>query len=101
MTREKDNTTIQKMQSLAAEFKIAIGFGWVKDRGPKCENHYTITDSCGTILSDYAKLHPFSYSGEDEKFTGGSSVTAFTLHDIPFSNFICYFLTTIKSIFTY
>lgn len=90
ITKEKDDITIRKMQSLATEYKIAIGFGWVKDCGTKCENHYTITDSNGAILSDYAKIHPFSYSGEDEKFAGGSSVTAFTMHNIPFSNFICY-----------
>lgn len=85
--------TVRHMSSLARRYHASIGFGWVKDCTEtcgKCENHYTIVDSGGNVLSDYAKLHPFSYSGEDLKFEGGGALAHFVLNGIPCSSFICY-----------
>lgn len=92
-TKEKDEKTIRRMGALAAGYHVGIGFGWVKDciqTCGKCENHYTVVDSAGEVLSDYAKIHPFSYSGEDMKFQGGSALVHFMLNGIPCSNLICY-----------
>lgn len=82
--------TVRHMQSAAVLHQIVIGFGWVKDCGSKCENHYTVVDSAGTICSDYIKIHPFSYSGEDLKFQGGSALSCFSVNGIECSTFICY-----------
>lgn len=82
--------TWEKIQFLAMKYHIALGYGWAKECGEKCENHYTIVDKSGACLSDYAKLHPFSYSGEDRWFQGGKKLTAFTLEGVPCSTFICY-----------
>lgn len=92
-TKERSGRTIQRMRALAQQYHVSVGFGWVKDCTGvcgKCENHYTVVDSAGNVLSDYAKIHPFSYSGEDLRFQGGSSLTHFVLNGIPCSNFICY-----------
>lgn len=89
-TKESDGRTVQYMMSIAAQYRVIIGFGWVKDCGEKCENHYTVVDGAGNIISDYAKLHPFSYSGEDLKFQGGSELSLFLLNGIVCSTFICY-----------
>ena len=78
------------MQQYAVQYHISIGFGWVKDCGEKSENHYTIVNKAGKIISDYAKIHPFSYSGEDIKFQGGNKIAVFELDNIKFSTFICY-----------
>lgn len=90
VTKENDDRTIKRMITYAKQYHMAIGFGWVKDCGRKSENHYTIVNKNGEIISDYAKIHPFSYSGEDEKFQGGTDIVTFQLDDIIFSNFICY-----------
>lgn len=93
VTGEKDARTIRRMGALAQQYRVSIGFGWVKDcaeAGGKCENHYAVVDSAGRVLSDYAKLHPFSYSGEDQRFQGGSALTHFVLNGVAFSSFICY-----------
>lgn len=82
--------SVAETARLARKYRIAVGFGWVKACGEKCENHYTVVNKDGEVISDYAKLHPFSYSGEDEKFYGGERLTAFSLEGIPFSGFICY-----------
>lgn len=92
-TKEKDERTLQRMGALALQYHVSVGFGWVKDcmeECGKCENHYTVVDSAGNVLSDYAKIHPFSYSGEDLKFRGGSTLADFALNGIPCSSFICY-----------
>lgn len=92
-TKEQDERTVQHMSALAAQYHVGIGFGWVKDCAQicgKCENHYTVVDSAGSVLSDYAKIHPFSYAGEDAKFQGGSALAYYMLNGIPCSNFICY-----------
>lgn len=90
VTKENHLETIDKMAGYARRFQLAIGFGWVKDCGEKSENHYTVVDKDGRILVDYAKIHPFSFSGEDLKFQGGRSIKSFLLEDISFTPFICY-----------
>lgn len=82
--------TISRMEDMAAQYGIAAGFGWVRAGSDKCENHYTVVDSAGSVISDYVKIHPFSYSGEDLKFQGGSALSGFLLHGIACSTFICY-----------
>lgn len=89
-TRESQLETIKKMAEFAEKYHTAIGFGWVKDGGEKAENHYTVVNKCGEIISDYIKIHPFSYSGEDKKFRGGEKIERFKVEGISFSTFICY-----------
>lgn len=89
-TQEYENETITQIQELAKEYQISIGFGWVKAGKEKAENHYSVVCKDGNIISDYVKIHPFSYSGEDKKFVGGNNIGFFSLHGITFSTFICY-----------
>lgn len=92
-TKESDGRTLRRMCALARKYHVSIGFGWVKDcisTCGKCENHYTVVDNAGSVLSDYVKLHPFSYSGEDLKFQGGSTLAHFPLNGILFATLICY-----------
>lgn len=89
-TKESGDETVRHMQSIAGQYRMAIGFGWVRDCGIKCENHYTVVDRSGKIISDYVKIHPFSYSGEDLRFQGGTALSYFSLNGIVCSTFICY-----------
>lgn len=72
----------------------AISYGnwlWMGERlWGKSENHYTVINDKGEIISDYAKIHPFSFAGEDHKFRGGDNIVTFELNGIRFSTFICY-----------
>lgn len=89
-TKESDGYTIGEMKRLAVSYRLSIGFGWVKDCGEKCENHYSIVDASGQMVCDYTKIHPFSYSGEDRYFRGGEEIVTFDMLGSPFSVFICY-----------
>lgn len=89
-TKEAAHETVSLMQETAVQAHMAVGVGWVKDCGSRCENHYTIVDGQGGICSDHVKIHPFSYSGEDKKFRGGETIAHLRIKGIPFSCFICY-----------
>ena len=89
-TKENDMKSVKMFQEYASKYHLAVGLGWVKDCGKKAENHYTIIDENGQMISDYAKIHPFSYAGEDQYFASGNEVTTFQIKGRSFSNFICY-----------
>ena len=89
-TGEKDRESVQVMSEATKRIGIAVGFGWTALTGTRGENHYTVINAQGEILSDYVKMHPFSYSGEDRYFEKGNAPAHFTLDGISFSNFICY-----------
>lgn len=89
LTGERDNFTLNKMSEFSLKYKKALAFGWVKNTEDLSENHYSFIEN-GRLLSDYVKIHPFSYSGEDKYFKGGNSVNVFEFMDLNFSSFICY-----------
>lgn len=89
-TKEYEDETIGLITELAKEHQTSIGFGWVKAVEEKAENHYSVICKNGEMISDYVKIHPFSYSGEDEKFIGGNDISYFCMENTTFSTFICY-----------
>ena len=89
LTGEEGEETLEQMRKLARREGIAIGFGWVKGK-TLAENHYTIVDDKGEMLEDYVKIHPFSYSGEDNYFVKGSRPGSFSYKGISFGVSICY-----------
>lgn len=90
VTAEKKRETVLQMSGLASKYELSIGFGWVRAVDKKSHNVYTIVDAQGNIVSQYVKIHPFSYSGEDIKFLGGEEINLYYINDVPFSTFICY-----------
>lgn len=81
--------TLPLMQEWAKKFHIAIGFGWIKGT-KQAQNHYTVVDENGVILEDYVKIHPFSYSMEDQYFQAGDKVCTFSYKGFCFGLSICY-----------
>lgn len=99
-THEDREIVFDRMLKIFKETNVSIGFGWVekaencyKQDMPECNflcnNHYSVI-SGGGIISDYIKIHPFSYSGEDKLFESGDKITKYNLLGIPFSSVICY-----------
>lgn len=89
-TGERERESVQHMCGVAKQERIAVGIGWTALAGEQGENHYTVISAQGEILSDYVKMHPFSYSREDQYFVKGNQTAHFELAGIPFSHFICY-----------
>lgn len=89
-TAEGDGRTVRAVQKMAAEYGIAVGFGWAEQAGEKAKNHYTVVDGGGQLLSDYVKIHPFSYSGEDQYFEAGGRLARFQAGNIRVGILVCY-----------
>ncbi len=90
VTGEKKRETVGLMRSLAAKYNIALGFGWTELRREKAENKYTILNTVGNVISEYTKIHPFSFSGEDKYFRRGKSISVFEFEGFKIATFICY-----------
>lgn len=89
-TAEEDERTVRQFCKAADEHKIAIGIGWTKQGEALAENHYTIINEQGKVISDYIKIHPFSYADEDKYFAAGNKITHFQLGGYSWSSVICY-----------
>jgi len=87
---ERHSKTIQSFQELAQTFKIAILFGVVVKDNLKALNKSIFLDSDGSILADYAKIHPFSFSGEDNYFNPGQRISTFQFQGLNIGLSICY-----------
>ncbi len=90
VTSEDYGKTIGIIRTLAADNKIAVGFGWVEKTNEKSKNHYSVVSDKGEVLSDYVKIHPFSYSDEDKYFESGDRVVTFEYKGLTWSTLICY-----------
>ena len=90
LTGEAQAETSERMMKLAADSGLNIGFGWVEKGKNGSLNHYSIAGVDGRIQADYAKIHPFSFSGEDRYFRGGDRLSVFEMGGIRMALFICY-----------
>lgn len=90
VTAEETEITVNKFSEIAARYNMAIGIGWTKKKEKMAENHYSVIDFQGKMISDYVKIHPFSYADENVFFSSGNKITYFELGDYKWSSFICY-----------
>ena len=91
LTGEDDGKTLSIMKGLAEENKICVGFGWVRvGAGGRGENHYSVVGENGALMSDYIKIHSFSYADENKYFTQGDNICVFNINGTYASTFICY-----------
>lgn len=89
-TMESNGETLGVMRNIAKKYSIAVGFGWVKDCNGRAENHYSILDSMGIVLTDYVKIHSFGYGGEGNQFIRGNKIKFFSYKEFSLVPFICY-----------
>ena len=89
-TAESDGETIERFARIAAGNGIAVGIGWTGQKEGAASNHYSVLDNRGKTVSDYIKIHPFSYGGEDRFFIPGKEIVYFRLGGYTWSSFICY-----------
>lgn len=86
----QNSPTIAFFQQKAKQYDMAMIFGLIIKEGEKSENHCIMLNKSGEIVTDYTKIHPFSYGAESKYYTGGNQVVFGTIEDIPFSTLICY-----------
>lgn len=88
---DNNNSTIHFFAEQAIHYHIAIGFGYASKPDEKGRNHFAVVSEEGKVLMDYIKLHPFTYGGEANAYTGGDKLGCFEINDgWHCAGFICY-----------
>lgn len=90
VTADGDYETVKFCSGLSEKYNVAIGVGWVKKGVSLYENHYSIITPDEGQISDYIKIHPFSYGGEDKYFEGGNAVSVCRIDNAKIATAICY-----------
>ena len=82
--------TLAFLSKLARQHQSAILAGMVIDRDGVLTNDAILINSSGQVVGDYAKIHPFSPSGEKDAGSCGSWVRTMPLGDWTLAPFVCY-----------
>ncbi|BCZ49098.1 amidohydrolase [Clostridium gelidum] len=81
---------ISWIKQVAVNNYINIGLGFAIKVDEKGKNKYVIVSKDGKILTIYTKIHPFSYSGEDNKYYSGNEICICKIKEFQITPFICY-----------
>lgn len=68
--------TIANFQKLAIKFKKNFVFGLITQEKDKYYNSCIAINSDGELKGRYNKIHPFSFSGEDNYFSSGNEIVS-------------------------
>ncbi len=90
ITADINRETINTIKNICSIHELAVGFGWVEKNSCKALNHYTVISEQGKVISDYVKIHPFSYGDESIYFQSGKEIYTFNYKGLIFSTLICY-----------
>ena len=81
---------ISWIKKVAIDNNINIGLGFAIKIDGKGKNKYVIVSKQGKVLAMYTKIHPFSYSGEDDKYYNGDEICICKINEFKITPFICY-----------
>ncbi len=85
-----DSETLRFFQNEAEKGKINIVFGMVLRGGQKATNNLIVFSRDGAMALNYAKIHPFSFSNEDEFYAGGDQPGVADLDGVACGFAVCY-----------
>lgn len=85
--------SISFFMKASRKYNMAIAFGYIEasvaDGNQIYQNKLAIVEGDNLIL-DYAKIHPFSYSGEDKVYTAGEQLCQAKIKELHIGGYICY-----------
>lgn len=82
--------SIEKFSAIALANKIALIVGVVLKSNDKSENTLVAFSSDGNEKVRYSKIHPFSFSGENQYFESGCRLARMQLAELNLGFSICY-----------
>jgi predicted amidohydrolase len=87
----RDGESAAFLSALARERGCHV-LGGVVTRGDdgRGRNEALLFDPSGREIVRYAKMHPFSFGGEDRHYTAGDDLVVFTLEGWTVAPFVCY-----------
>lgn len=76
--------------ALAKKYKISVFAGVIEKNGSRFFNSLIHCDKTGKVSARYKKIHPFSYSTENEYYTAGEKIVVTKVEDWKIGMSICY-----------
>lgn len=87
---EEDGPLLGALREIAADHRIGL-LGSVQQKAdPMPMNTAVMIDANGTVLTRYAKMHPFSPGDEDHHYAAGTGISTFSIAGLRFGIAICY-----------
>ncbi len=90
VTIDAGGETLGFVSGLATELGAWVAAGRSVASGDRALNVMTCVDAEGKTVCEYAKIHPFSIGGEDERFDAGKEVRSFAWGGLRVVPTICY-----------
>ena len=85
-----NSKSLELFKDLAQTHSIAIQFGLAISEN-NCYYNCAITlDQNGKVISNYRKMHPFSFANENKYFCAGDKLSNFNYQGVNFGSTICY-----------
>lgn len=86
------NNTLAAIKKLSVKYSINIGIGYIEKEleESKGKNKYAVISKLGEVISNYTKIHPFTFGTESKYYCGGDKISYFNIDDFNLSTFICY-----------
>ena len=82
--------TVKKISEIARKHKIWVIAGLVIKLKDQINNSAVVINSFGELISKYDKIHPFSFTGEDQFYSAGSDLKTFVFNNVTIGLSICY-----------
>jgi len=81
----------QFLRDRAAEHGVYVAAS-IAQRGTdgNYRNNAVVAAPDGSVVARYAKIHPFSYAGEHERYAAGTQLVTVRIGDLRVSLFVCY-----------
>lgn len=85
-----DSPSIAHFSALARRLGIHIAFGVALRGAERPRNTLVVVRPDGSEAGRYAKLHPFTFAGEDRSYEGGDSLVVAPVNDVACGLAVCY-----------
>jgi predicted amidohydrolase len=82
--------TVSFFSKQAKQNNLFIAFGVVFEKNNKATNNLILIDNDGNVLSSFVKIHPFTFSGENNYYVGGDEINKCQINDAIIGLTICY-----------
>lgn len=87
---DRSGPIVTTLKKYARESSIAILGSFRESHSPLPRNTAVVIDRKGSIQALYAKVHPFTFAGEDQYYGAGEDIAVFNLGDLRLGVAICY-----------
>lgn len=85
-----NSATLNYFKELAHLHEVDIAFGMIELHDMMPTNNLVVVTKHSQVLLNYAKMHPFSYSNEDQYYLKGHELGLFNYNDEVWGGTVCY-----------